>query len=355
MINIYLIVLMCVFPVLLLAGNIYLLVYFQHTEDKYTAWIAKFVVLACLELAECSILMLPLDVANRGPPYGHIPMDIIWLVVYIVMAAMAILAVPFFMFFYEMEEAENNRIICQVVWGLVAVFVVLFLFTVVTAVSYIFLGVAEVKTMRLTSYPQLLPNVTYNFTSSEVEASSSSSTPVAHSSSSSGPSVTNHTGRAKEPPEASAPALHSKRSANTSSSSSSEFFWSSNSASSGNEDDGFVINVTTATCSNCTKKKVIAEIRVSPVLYIITITSLAGWCLMIFFGGIGLAALPLDLMFAIRYRPKRITESEYKKQKVEIANRTDKLIEIGERIKENKRIGRFCLTCELVEFFLKLL
>lgn len=46
--------------------------------------------------------------ANRGPPYGEIPMGILWLVVYITMAALSIIVFPFIMFYYEAEEPEHN-------------------------------------------------------------------------------------------------------------------------------------------------------------------------------------------------------------------------------------------------------
>lgn len=71
------------------------------------------------------------------------------------------------------------------------------------------------------------------------------------------------------------------------------------------------------------------------------------------FGGIGLAALPFDLINDFRFRPRRISEAAYffavkiiyiytrfQKGKLEIASRAQELHAIGERIKENKRIGK---------------
>ena len=46
--------------------NVYILVHFQHPEDRNQAWWPKFVVVFGLTLAVLSILLLPLDVANRA-------------------------------------------------------------------------------------------------------------------------------------------------------------------------------------------------------------------------------------------------------------------------------------------------
>lgn len=100
MVNVWLIVVMVVLPLLLIAGNIYFIVHFQHPEDKGTSWLAKGTVLVSLELAEICVLMLPLDVANQGPPYGGIPMDQFWLAWYCIISIFSILVLPFGMVFY---------------------------------------------------------------------------------------------------------------------------------------------------------------------------------------------------------------------------------------------------------------
>ena len=44
--------------------------------------------------------------------------------------------------------------------------------------------------------------------------------------------------------------------------------------------------------------------NVSFPVYMMCLISFAGWVLFILFGGVGLAALPLDLIFDFWYRPK---------------------------------------------------
>ena len=51
---------------LALACNVYVLVHFQHPDDRNQAWFPKIVVVTGLTLSVLSILLLPLDVANRA-------------------------------------------------------------------------------------------------------------------------------------------------------------------------------------------------------------------------------------------------------------------------------------------------
>ena len=50
---------------ILLIGGIYLIINYQHPDDKNEAWIPKLVVLLGFILAGVTVLMLPLDVANN--------------------------------------------------------------------------------------------------------------------------------------------------------------------------------------------------------------------------------------------------------------------------------------------------
>ena len=52
------------FFVLIVVG-VYLLINYQHPDDKNEAWLPKFVVLGGFVLAGATCLLLPLDVANN--------------------------------------------------------------------------------------------------------------------------------------------------------------------------------------------------------------------------------------------------------------------------------------------------
>ncbi len=52
------------------------------------------------------------------------------------------------------------------------------------------------------------------------------------------------------------------------------------------------------------------EIKVSALIFIIALFNLIGWTLLSVFGGVGLIALPYDLILEFIYRPKPIREEE---------------------------------------------
>lgn len=51
---------------MMLVGNIYIVAFYQHPEDRNQAHFPKLVVVLGLTLAFLSVLMLPLDRANRN-------------------------------------------------------------------------------------------------------------------------------------------------------------------------------------------------------------------------------------------------------------------------------------------------
>lgn len=65
---------------------------------------------------------------------------------------------------------------------------------------------------------------------------------------------------------------------------------------------------------------------VTPVIYITAMITFLGWFFFCIFGGIGLAALPLDLFSDYANRPVRIDLEEYAKQKMLLNERTVKLL-----------------------------
>eukprot|EP00558_Chaetoceros_sp_UNC1202_P001446 CAMPEP_0197260274 /NCGR_PEP_ID=MMETSP1429-20130617/83950_1 /TAXON_ID=49237 /ORGANISM="Chaetoceros sp., Strain UNC1202" /LENGTH=458 /DNA_ID=CAMNT_0042724511 /DNA_START=541 /DNA_END=1917 /DNA_ORIENTATION=- len=58
-----------------------------------------------------------------------------------------------------------------------------------------------------------------------------------------------------------------------------------------------------------------------------------GWFFFALFGGIGLAAVPLDLILAFVNRPKRMDPTEFADAQINVRNRTNNLVDIGELMK----------------------
>jgi len=58
-----------------------------------------------------------------------------------------------------------------------------------------------------------------------------------------------------------------------------------------------------------------------------------GWFLLMIFGGIGMAALPLDLILKFTQRPKHMDAVEFAECRMDIQTRVNELVDIGEQLK----------------------
>lgn len=111
--NRFLILIIIVVVIGVFVGNVYLVVYYQHPDDKMQAWFPKVVVVVGLSLSFLSVMMLPLDRANRAACSEGIvlsacnltlPMYDLWYWVYMIMVIIIAFVCPFTMFLYEADE-----------------------------------------------------------------------------------------------------------------------------------------------------------------------------------------------------------------------------------------------------------
>jgi LMBR1 domain-containing protein 1 len=65
-----------------------------------------------------------------------------------------------------------------------------------------------------------------------------------------------------------------------------------------------------------------------------------GWLLLVLFGGIGLAALPIDLINSYRTRPQRMDLATYAERKREMGEEANRLIEYGKKYEQDVRSGK---------------
>jgi len=246
MVNPVLIIIIVIFFALLVVANVYIMVYFQSVEDKNTAWFPKGVVLLSLTLVEVNILLLPLDVANRSN--GGIPMDILWIICYVLTGVLSIGIIPFTIFYYEAEDPTEDNI-DQIKTAVLWEFGTLVVFGIIVTVLYFTLGVAQVPVTQLTASWQ---------------------SPSDYKS-----------------------------------------------------------------CIECKCDPTqFVSYRVSFILYLISILTFIGVFLFILFGGIGMAALPIDLIQGFKYRPRYMTVEQYKQGKMKVSARVNALIEKGNKLKE---------------------
>ncbi|KAJ3186814.1 hypothetical protein HK101_009569 [Irineochytrium annulatum] len=74
---------------------------------------------------------------------------------------------------------------------------------------------------------------------------------------------------------------------------------------------------------------------VSWLVYTVAIVSFVGWIIFTVFGGVGLVALPYDLILEFQHRPKPITAAEYAERKVAIGQQAGLLLEVGRQLTED--------------------
>eukprot|EP01118_Nematostelium_gracile_P010170 TRINITY_DN3485_c0_g1_i1.p1 TRINITY_DN3485_c0_g1~~TRINITY_DN3485_c0_g1_i1.p1 ORF type:complete len:488 (-),score=119.73 TRINITY_DN3485_c0_g1_i1:108-1571(-) len=149
MVNGFLIAVAVVVPIVIVAVNLYILVYFQHEEDKNTAIFPKIVVITGLTLTCLNVLLLPFDVANARSD-GGFPMQTIWLVFYVIVAVMIVVILPFSIFYYEAEDPDSSNS-KQIKTAIMYEFATVIIFTIIAVVMWIAIGIAEVPVDELTS------------------------------------------------------------------------------------------------------------------------------------------------------------------------------------------------------------
>eukprot|EP01130_Rhizamoeba_saxonica_P002030 TRINITY_DN11836_c0_g1_i1.p1 TRINITY_DN11836_c0_g1~~TRINITY_DN11836_c0_g1_i1.p1 ORF type:complete len:475 (-),score=43.32 TRINITY_DN11836_c0_g1_i1:53-1477(-) len=87
-------------------------------------------------------------------------------------------------------------------------------------------------------------------------------------------------------------------------------------------------------CSNSVSTT--REIKISFILFMISMMTFLGWILFFFLGGIGLVTLPADLINGYIYRPRPIKKERYKQNTLTISRKTDQLLAEGVMFQSKK-------------------
>lgn len=265
MVRRFLIIVAVVVSALALLCNVYVLVHFQHPDDRNQAWFPKVVVITGLTIAVLSILLLPLDVANRAACDGSIiesacrytlPMEALWYATFTTMIIYIFAVIPWALFYYEQDSdaPQSKKVVSATMWtismGLVLIMAML--------IAYYFGGEAEFQLKSVTSGMGLLSN----------SALSSATACIA------------------------LPALIT---------SATDFSTSSGSLG-GTACSAYGAEVGTETFA----------VRPTFIVYVIAVASIVSWVIFMIYAGVGVVALPMDLIKGFIYRPmKVITKSEY--------------------------------------------
>lgn len=97
----------------LIIGNIYLLAYYCHPDDKGTVMgiVTKVIVVMGLTLSWAMVLMVPMDVTNsRGLYGGSINMLVFWYIIFCTSAAFILIVFPITTALYE---ADSDWTCCE--------------------------------------------------------------------------------------------------------------------------------------------------------------------------------------------------------------------------------------------------
>jgi len=273
------------------------------------------------------VLMLPLDVANQR--VGGFPMTVLWLVVYITMAALVVVVIPFAAFYYEGDEYdETGKAPSQIAAAIKGTIISLVVFGVISVVMYIPLGVAQIPVVRITGTFQtvLLPTIPYNITNTPIGSNETVITDQLP------PCVSNDT------------ITYNVTEYTNVTLANGTVVEEGNTTTHTNITDicRYPVNGTTMTDLTTApdRHKTQIEFRVSFALWIVSIIVFFGWLLFILFGGIGMIALPFDCVASWKKRPVRISLDKYLTRKKEIGEQATKLIEKGKAIQDRQRKGK---------------
>lgn len=284
----FLILATCISFVLLLVASVYFLVLYQHPDDRNEAWFPKLTVLMGLVLAGATVLLLPLDVANNEGYAGCLGYDtrlcggldmvLFWEIFFWLIPAFVFLLIPFMTFFYEADDGllmNGTTITTQknsrICEALKYEVVIIVIFGTLFIVGYLILGEAEIP---IQVYSGTIP-----------DASTIQTLP------------------------------------NTT------FFSVDNLAPMDNALQDYAILVEN------TKSQENLTIQVNIPTFFAGFMSFLGWFFFALFGGIGLAAVPLDLVLAFIHRPTHMDPSQFADVQLNIRKRVNDLVNIGEMVK----------------------
>ena len=105
MIDVLTLIMTIIITVTLIIGNIYLLAYYCHPDDKGSiiGYVTKGIVVLGLTLAWAQVLLLPLDVSNNRGEGNGINMKVFWLLIYILSFIYILIIFPLTSAFYDSD------------------------------------------------------------------------------------------------------------------------------------------------------------------------------------------------------------------------------------------------------------
>jgi LMBR1 domain-containing protein 1 len=328
MVSIYLAIVAGVVGLLVLLSMLLVLAHFGHPDDKEEAVLPKIIVVCFVAVeriafhveldaknltrfslstqvfalwsAVCTILVLPLDVANASSS-GGLDMSVLWQVCYIVLAVLVCAVIPFAFFYYEADDTDDEGNQSD---G--ARFGAAIKMTLIFAVSICVLIFLMYNYLGTTDIPVVHYVVSGTCTDTDMKNNAMGNT-VTYTCGLMAVSYTDSNGKVQV-----------------------------GSITKGTSYAGCVTTGTVAGTPGCSQDpSAYWSFQVTLPIYIMAVMSFLGYFLFSCFTGIGLMALPFDLIFEWVNRPIPMKADEYARKKIDVGSRAAKLLEIGREMLQN--------------------
>lgn len=137
-------VMIIVLAIILLVISIYLLAHYCHPDDNGwgTGTFCKIIAVLSLAIAWSQILLLPLDVSNTRGSGGGFRMDLVWEIIYIILACFVFFVIPLITYFYECDPSSTC---CQKIMNTFCSFIVQTVAVIlIFGLSFIWLSTADI-------------------------------------------------------------------------------------------------------------------------------------------------------------------------------------------------------------------
>ncbi|KAJ9449797.1 hypothetical protein DIPPA_35729 [Diplonema papillatum] len=290
----FLIIIAIVGFILTVVVAVYLVALYCSEDDKNQAWLPKIIVVIGLALSAFTVLLLPFDVANRRDPTvmagstGGIDLAVMWQMVLGLIVAWVLLITPFATFYYEAWDPSQKSSFEQIKPALGYTFGWCFIFFLLFIILWFTVGYADLPFTGWSAPPanwDLRP--------------SNSKFPL-------------------KP-------------------------WESNCFCNGKEasycvTSGFL--KAQPEDAACYSEGGTLSIRVSAFVYMVGLLCAIGWLSFVVFGGAGLIALPMDLINDWRWRPVKLSRTEYETKKRALRVEVQTLLSEGKELEEKNATGK---------------
>lgn len=294
MVSVALIVIACVVPCILTFANVILMARYLDSSATRGHFIAKIMILLGLLLAECTILLLPMDVGNAAGVVGcgfwndncgGLNLALVWEIVYMCILGAVVVVFPFFIYFYEADDegmsadeaAQGEEATCMTKFC----YMKNFKRSLGSAICYTLITCAIAAIVIALMYVYLAyTSIPYRLTT--VDIASVAFQPVG-------------TRVSLTCPQGATNCLQPC-----------------------GDDQG------------CTWNVQYIEMTVSFTVYVAALMSFLGWFMFTAYVGIGLVALPMDLIQSFKQRPKVLSLSEARQQRRQLMNRSQELLNVGD-------------------------